>query len=227
MKLKRLVSLVTALALSFALAAPASAAVIDKTAQENDLQTEIISIDGENTKIRCREENGALVYVEVGSDVVERKGNEVFLNGAKIATITTTSNLTSSAIEPRTGWIYGDGTCPMGYSPSDYNKLYDTRSHNITFEEEVGKWTRDILLATLILIVPFVREITGKEVFAIVAGTILDHIADFSDEENCVYATEYIYSGGMPYTHKNAFYFYSDKAKTKPTGNATCYSSWA
>lgn len=81
----------------------------------------------------------------------------------------------------------------------------------------------------LITIVPFGSEVAAKSVFqnvaSMIAGLAVGSMT-FGNSNN-VYATEKIYSGGIPYTRKNLFIFYSDKNKTNEIDRTTCYSSWA
>ena len=184
-----------------------------------------LNIDSQSTKIKYRLDNNYVTYAEVDGNIFSREGNDILLNGEKIATITTTTISTSSAIEPRSGWIYGDNTCPSGASPSDYDTLFSTKSHNITFEKAIAELSVELILQTLIFVVPFINEYTGKTVFLHIAEIIYGCKELFADD--CVYATEYIYSGGIAYTRKNVFYFYNDSAKQNYEGSATCYSSWA
>lgn len=186
-----------------------------------------ITLEGQPVNISYQVKDNYITYVKIGENVVTREDNEVFLNGTKIATITTVSVVADDAIQPRTGWVYGGKTCPYGASPSDYNELVETKNHNITLEIEIEKITRDILIGMLVLIVPFKNEVTGREVFSTVAGIILGHISAFDD--GCIYATEKKYKGGIPYTRKNVFNFYNDEAKDSSSyeGMATCYSAWA
>lgn len=194
-------------------------------AEESYTDSLTMDINNQLVDIKYRVENNNVTYVEVDNNVVTREGNDVFLNGIKIAEITTTTDATSNDVEPRTGIVYGGNTCPAGASPSDYDQLYRTKLHNITFEIEICKLTRDLLLSTLVLIVPFANKVTGREVFDTIAGVIISHASAFDD--NCVYAVEYMYSGGIPYTYRNEFYFYIDKEKKNYLGTAFCYSAWA
>lgn len=190
-------------------------------------ETVTITFEGEPVNISYQLENNYVTYVEIDENIVTREGDEVYLNGLKIATITTTIVVAENDIQPRTGWIYGGSTCPYGLSHSDYDQLVGTKNHNITLEIEVGKITRDILLGILVLIVPFISESVGRVVFGEIAGVILNHVSAFDD--GCIYATEEKYSGGIPYTRKNIFKFYNDASKDSSSyeGTAISYSSWA
>ena len=199
----------------------------ENTNRADDMEDISIILEGKPVNISYKVEDNYISCVKIGENVMNREGDEVFLNGTKIATITTTTVVADDDVKPRTGWIYGDNTCPSGSSPSDYNELVETKNHNITLEIEIGKITRDILLGLLVMIVPFATEVVGREVFSGIAGIILGHISAFDD--GCIYATEMKYKGGIPYTRKNVFDFYNDAAKGSSSyeGRATCYSSWA
>lgn len=93
--------------------------------------------------------NGKISYIEVGSDIIEVRGNEVYLNGELIATITSTViSGDPSVIEPYTGWLYTD-ECSFG-TPSDYTRYIKTVEHNITFEEAIEELSGDIILTILV-----------------------------------------------------------------------------
>lgn len=229
-KLKRFVSALLVSCMMF------SALMMNAGAVSNSMTTTEITHDMSNTltldinnkpvAIDYHVANGIIDSVTINDDVITRKGNEVFCNGVKIATITTTTDFASSDIEPYTSWIYGKNICPSGYSPSDYNKLYGTKWHNVTFTQAITDCTVTIILGTLIMIVPFENEIAAKSVFQMIATSIVAMFQSYAGKDT-VYAYESIYAGGMPYTRKNIFEFYGDKKKNDPAGTTTCYSAWA
>ncbi len=185
-----------------------------------------IKIGNEPVELQYHVANGVVDKVAVGNEVFTRKGNDVFRNGEKIATITSTTDFASSDIEPYTSWIYGNNKCPSGYSPSDYNQLYGTKWHNVTFEKAIAECAVSTILGVLILMVDFENPTIGQQVLQKIAENILNVFASYSGK-NAVYAYERIYAGGMPYTRKNIFEYYGDKNKNNYAGTATCYSSWA
>lgn len=158
------------------------------------------------------------------------QGNTVYFNDEAIAIIdsTTVERSPTVSIEPHTGWIY-DQTCLAGTSPGDYSTYFGTNYHNITFLEKLAQCSAYVILAVLISIVPFAREVAAEEVLRNIALAIAGTAATSLTfgESDKVYATEYIYSGGMPYTRKNIFYFYSDSARSSFISSTLCYSSWA
>ena len=114
----------------FTVTRPAFAADEDDGLREAtfDLVDESVTI-----RYRLNEEN-RITYAEVGSDVIEVIGNEIYLNGELIATITTEIiDGNSGTIEPRTGWMYSD-ECTFG-DPEDYTRELDPKFHNITFKK--------------------------------------------------------------------------------------------
>lgn len=79
------------------------------------------------------------IYIRAlsGTDVAERIGNVIYLNGVKEATISDTIDINNSeTVMPRTGWVSTD-TCPMG-TASEYTKLSSTKERNI----ELEKWSQ-------------------------------------------------------------------------------------
>ena len=223
-KFKRVVS--AALASCIAMTS-AGAANIQTTTQAADMSNSVtINIDNEPVVLNYHVTNGVVDSVTINDDVIMRKGNDVFCNGEKIATITTEIESFSSAVEPYTSWVYGNSSCPSGYSSSDYNNFYGSKWHNITFDKAIAECTMSIILGSLILMVDFESPTIGQQVLLKIAEKILDTFAMY-DGKNCVWAYESIFTGGMPYTRKNIFSFYGDKNRNNYTGIATCYSFWA
>ena len=81
---KRFFSLLLSMAILFTVTCPAFAAGLD-----SDLQEETVSLGNESVVVHYQV-NGKISYIEVGSDIIEVRGNEVYLNGELIATITST-----------------------------------------------------------------------------------------------------------------------------------------
>lgn len=224
--MKKILSLCLACALMFSISAPALATAVGQT---NSSGSVTVVLDGEPVSINYRLEDNRITYAKIGNDIMSLQGNVVYFNGEAIATITSSPlERFASDIEPRTGWMYND-TCPYGASPSDYDTLFGINSHNITFAEKIIKYSVGAILAVLITIVPFSREVAAEEVFRnaalMIAGLAVGDIK--LAQSNNLYSTEYIYSGGIPYTRKNVFFFYSDSEEKNLIDSTTCYSSWA
>ena len=86
------------------------------------------------------------IYIRAlsGTDVAERIGNVIYLNGVKEATISDTIDINNSeTVMPRTGWVSTD-TCPMG-TASEYTKLSSTKDRNIELEKRIGSYTERAL----------------------------------------------------------------------------------
>ena len=203
-----MLSLLLALILAFSISVPAFAA---EPVEDNSSDAVTVFLNGEPVNIRYRLEDNCITYAEIGNDVMSVQGNTVYFNGEAIAIIDSTiaERSPTVGIEPRTG-IY-DKTCPAGASPSDYSTYFGTDYHNITFIEKLSQYSAAAILVVLISIVPFGQTVAAEEVFRNVAITIAAFVAgDLRlGNSNNTYATEYIYSGGIPYTRKNIFYFYS------------------
>lgn len=225
--MKKLLSLLLAFVLVFSISVPTFAA---ESVEDDSNGTVTVFLDGRPVNIRYCLEDNYITYAEIGNDVMSVQDNIVYFNGVAIAIIsrTTVERSPTSSVEPRSGWIYTD-TCPAGASPSDYDTPAGTDNHNITFIENVIRCSTAVILAALISIVPFGREVAAEEVFRniayMIAGLATGNMA--FGNSNKVYATEYMYSGGIPYTRKNTFTFFSDSARNNVIGSTTCYSSWA
>lgn len=219
--------MVLAFVLIFSISVPAFATDLS---EEGGTGSVTVFLDGKPVSIKYRLENNHITYAEIGNDVMSVHENIVYVNGVAIATIdnTTIEHSPSSSSILRTSWVYTD-SCPVGASPSDYSTLYSTKNHNITFIEHVIQYSMGAILAVLITIVPFADSVKAADVFhnvaLMIAGLAAGNIT-FGNSNN-VYATEYIYSGGIPFTHKNAFTFFSDSARSNVIGSTTCYSFWA
>ena len=72
---KRFFSLLLSMAILFTVTRPAFAAGLD-----SDLQEETVSLGNESVVVHYQV-NGKISYIEVGSDIIEVRGNEVYLNG--------------------------------------------------------------------------------------------------------------------------------------------------
>lgn len=222
---KRFFSLLLSMAILFTVTCPAFAAGLD-----SDLQEETVSLGNESVVVHYQV-NGKISYIEVGSDIIEVRGNEVYLNGELIATII--SGFIGEApgmIEPRTGWVYTD-SCPFGEA-SDYTRELDPKFHNITFEKAIMELGKEVILSVLIAAVDtFKTDPTGASlgvnVFLAVADDIYNWAHDYPQRTQ-VYAIEHIYGhkNGMGYIHKNKFIFYSDRDCTDKISEAIAFSWW-
>ena len=99
---KRFFSLLLSMAILFTVTRPAFAAGLD-----SDLQEETVSLGNESVVVHYQV-NGKISYIEVGSDIIEVRGNEVYLNGENarlghhqiIRDILKLSNITSLSKKP-------------------------------------------------------------------------------------------------------------------------------
>ena len=223
---KRFFSLLLSMAILFTVTRPAFAAGLD-----SDLQEETVSLGNESVVVHYQV-NGKISYIEVGSDIIEVRGNEVYLNGELIATITSTViSGDPSVIEPYTGWLYTD-ECSFG-TPSDYTRYIKTVEHNITFEEAIEELSGDIILTILVSAVnSFATDPTGASLgFDILAGVAEDiyNWAHDYPQRTKIYALEDIYGhkNGMGYIHKNEYIYYGDRAYTQEISSKTMFSFWS
>lgn len=224
---KRLVSILLTLTMCMGLAVPAFAADDpDKSGTDYD-NTVMIPFEGKTIEIRnYRIEDAHIVYAEIDGDIMFVQNNVVFLNDVKIATITI--SVDNNAIEPRTGWIYSE-SCPAGTTSSAYNTLVQTRKRDITFEESIEKYSVGAILAALISVFPFASQVKAEEFFRNVALTIAGMAAGDTifGKSNHVYATEYIYSGEIPYSHKNILHYHKYEDGTEKYWTEVLFSAWA
>ena len=227
--MKKLVSLLLTLAMIFTISSPAFAV---NTQSENvpdstDLYEVVVDINGNPTSIRYGvDENNYLAYAEFEEDYIEVVGDEIYLNGELVATITREIVYADpNAIEPYTYWVYQD-TCPYG-SFSDYVSLLKEVNHNITFEKAIKNLSASALLAILCAMVPFKTPVQAETVFRTVANTICAVAVSYALEDK-VYAVEKIYSHKtVPSAfHQNYFHFYSDATHTEYIESALSYSCW-
>lgn len=224
--MKKLLSLLLVLVLIFSFSVPVFAA---EPVEDDSNGAVTVLLDGKPLNIKYHLEDNYITYAEIGNDIMSVQDNIVYFNGSAVAIISsTTVEHSQTAIKPCTGWIYTD-ICPTGVSPSNYSTFSGTKNHNITFIRNVIRYSAAAILAVLITIVPFAREIAAEAVFRNVALMIAGLAAgDITfGNSNKVYATEYIYSGGIPYTRKNVFIFFNDSTRSNVIGRTTCYSSWA
>lgn len=225
---KRFFSLLLSMAILFTVTCPAFAADEDDGLREAtfDLVDESVTI-----RYRLNEEN-RITYAEVGSDVIEVIGNEIYLNGELIATITTEIiDGNSGTIEPRTGWMYSD-ECTFG-DPEDYTRELDPKFHNITFKKAIGELSMEVILSILVTTVQsFAKDPTGASlrpsILLSVAEDVYNWARDYPKRDK-IYAMEYIYGhkNGMGYVHKNEFIYYSDRACTDEISRKTMFSGWS
>ena len=82
----------------------------ENTNRADDMEDISIILEGKPVNISYKVEDNYISCVKIGENVMNREGDEVFLNGTKIATITTTTVVADDDVQPRTGWIYGDNT---------------------------------------------------------------------------------------------------------------------
>ena len=135
--MKKFISLLLAMTMVFSVCSPAFAVDV-KSASAAELQEITVDYNNESITIRYQaDDENKVTYAEIGTDIMQVEGNQVFLNGELIATITSEVIYEDSdAVEPRTSWIYTDD-CPYG-TFSDYTTKWKTVNRNITFEEVVA-----------------------------------------------------------------------------------------
>lgn len=224
--LKKLLSPFTVLALTCAMILPAYAQEINAPLLDSGHLSETVWIAGDAYETKYSISSGIINYIEIEDDVFERIGNEIFMNGAKVATVETVG--LSDVIEPRTGWVYTD-TCPLG-TASDYTKYIKDVSRNIAFEERVAYYTAKALVGIVAVALGFLNPVVG--VFAEVGEAIYNDAnrdPDFGDSTRA-YCTETIYGHYQlsGYDRMNEFVFYKDADHTQKVtdGEATAYSWW-
>lgn len=193
-------------------------------ANNQELLSSSFQLNGETIPYRYREKDGAVVYVEVGNDVIEDINSEIFVNGIKVASYTVTRyNNIENAISPRTSWFWSDSG-----NRSDY--IYDsTYIRDIALERTLAVIGVGTLAAILLLFLPL-KPITLAVADKIIAGLT----AGFS-----VYASsKHLYSVEDTYAHKyislsyakmiDYTYFYDeDLTDEAPDSAKTLYGSWA
>jgi len=190
-------------------------------------------LDDEPVTIHYRlNERNRIDYIEVNSNVIEARGNEIYLNGELIAIVTSEFVVAPPIeIQPRTGWIYGN-TCPFG-DPSDYTRDMGTKLHNVTFLRAIGELTVDVILSILITTVDtFATDPSGASLGPRILLSVAEDVYNWAIEypkRKVIYAFEEIYGhqNGMGYIHKNIFTYYGDKECTERISSKTMFSSWA
>lgn len=155
-----------------------------------------------------------------GTDVAERIGNVIYINGEKFATIHVTNN---TGVEPRSGWITQEN-CLYGTTPSDYTKLISSRDIDVNFEKGI---VANETAGFAILISELIPEFG---VATAVAAAIINAAVD----SKYAYAKT-VYFHEIVKGHKdfpnlwqqvNCTYYF-DQAHTQYATSGTYYQSWA
>lgn len=182
---------------------------------------------------KYREENGEIVYAEVGSDIIERKGNEIFVNDIKVASYTEISLSPSSVpahlelnsiVQPRTGWMWSETG-----NPSDYESTaYDTVLRDIALEKTLGALTVGSLAAVIVLFLPI--PTLAKEIADIAISYATGVLTAYLSSKS-LYCLERTYKNkyiGLSYAKmvKQEYYYDSDCTDAVPNSNKTIYGSW-
>lgn len=226
--MKKFISLLLSMAVIFSVASPAFAAN-----SKTDLLEKTFYLADEPITLYYRlNESNRIDYIEVNSNVIEARGNEIYLNGELIAIVTSEFVVDPPIeIQPRSGWIYGD-TCPFGY-PSDYTRDMGTKLHNITFRRAIGELSVDIILSILITTVDtFATDPSGASLGPRILLSVAEDVYNWAIEypkREVIYAIEEIYGheNGMGYMHRNDFTYYGDEDCTEWVSAKTMFSSWA
>lgn len=225
--MKKFIALLLVMTMVFSMGSPVFA-LSENGGSIADLQETTIDFDNKSVAVRYRtDDENRVTYAEIGKNIVEVDGEQVFWNGELVATITREVVYENSeGVEPRTSWIYTD-TCPYG-SFSDYTTKWKTVNTNITFEKILAQTSVEVILATLITLVDFTRVATGRSVFEGAALEIKEGMEEY-EAATKLYSKEVIYSHKtVPSAfHQNNFYFYADSAHEDYLSYALAYSSWA
>lgn len=178
-----------------------------------------------------REQNGIITYVKVENDVAERIGNQIYLNGEKIASITSrTINLAESTyeavalndVQPCTGWVWSE----TGNS-GDYSVPGTAEIHDVALEKTIKATTLSAMASIVIIILPI--SAMAKEV----AQKILDGV---TGAYIAYQASKHIYCLEMVRKHKynpsfqkmveSTFYYDKDLRDQVPGSNKTVFGWW-
>ncbi|WP_251446169.1 hypothetical protein [Vermiculatibacterium agrestimuris] len=223
---KRLVSILLTVAMCMGLAVPAVAVEIRPEAQKENVTITECDILGKTAVMEQHIVDREIDYVKItcGTEIAERIGNEIFLNGEKVATIVELEerNIDAQNIEPRTGWLDVEN-CPYG-TKSEYNKLYSSQYRNLALEKKISELTVEGLSYILMTYC----GVAG--VCLRIAQEIISVAVDSKYEE---YKTLYLYE--RIYSHKTLgqFYrmvdldYYFDKNYTEFACNDYFYRVWA
>ena len=156
-----------------------------------------------------------------GTDVVERIGNVIYLNGVKEATISDTIDINNSeTVMPRTGWVSTD-TCPMG-TASEYTKLSSTKERNIELEKRIGSYTERALSLIIAVLYP-------PATVALAAATlIIDVVKDsvYADYTTMYFREKYYKHNTLGQFYRRVVVDYYKDADYTEYGCSESYYQW-
>ena len=163
------------------------------------------------------------IYIRAlsGTDVAERIGNVIYLNGVKEATISDTIDINNSeTVMPRTGWVSTD-TCPMG-TASEYTKLSSTKERNIELEKRIGSYTERALSLIIAVLYP-------PATVALAAATlIIDVVKDsvYADYTTMYFREKYYKHNTLGQFYRRVVVDYYKDADYTEYGCSESYYQW-
>lgn len=221
---------IVALCLSFILSVtilPLSA-FAQEPQEETPFKTNTFELAGKTIELKYLEEDGKVVYAEFDNHVVERKDNVIYMNGNKIATITTTytnhvSNDIERTISPRSSWMWST----IG-NDNDYLTTYTEERSDVYTEISYRLMDLSTFISIIIMIVP-INELSRQ-----LAQTILDFVTTVAVQylsSKHLYYIQKTYPHrylGLSYAKKVNLRFFLDSERTYeiPNTESTTYGSW-
>ena len=217
---KRILSFFLAIISTFSLVVPVFAT---NTQLSNNPDKVISTIDYAVTIDECTiDDDNIYIRALSGTDVAERIGNVIYLNGVKEATISDTIDINNSeTVMPRTGWVSTD-TCPMG-TASEYTKLSSTKDRNIELEKRIGSYIERALSLIIAVLYP-------PATVAFAAATLIIDVV--KDSVYADYTTMYFREKYYKHNTLGQFYrrvvvdYYKDADYTKYGCSESYYQWW-
>lgn len=225
--MKKIISLILVFAVCFTISGQALALQVSEQSPEK-YESVSAFLDGEWITYNCYVENGEVVRIEFDGNVLERRGNEFFLNGEKYGSVTVTpitdEKVQFNAIEPRTGWIWSESG-----NRSDYENIGETKIIDVYVEQKL-KWVPVTVLAGLFLSALGI-QVDSKALQ--LAGATIDGLSAFAGLFD---NSEHVYCIQDTYDHKylplnkmvdRTLYYNSSLTTKVPNGYSRLFGVWS
>lgn len=228
--------LIVVICLSFAFPALATNVAVD----ENGLKKGELLVGERTISYKYKEENGEVVYAEVGNEIIEKVGEEIRVNGEVVATVTTTVLYQSEQAEidtsmnavlpsepalPQSGWTWST----QGDDNDFFVTPYEIKKREINLQAELWSITLDGLAVIIEFFLPAPAIVRG--IAAAILRAISDELEEYADI-TVLYSIETTYQHkylGLSYAKKmNYRYSCNQQFTAEPAGsNTTVYCYWA
>lgn len=200
--------------------------------QENDSQDTLLQtyqFDRRIYKEYYRPNVGIVIRREFDDNVIEKIGNEVYLNGELAVSITIKETTSEFEAEPKTGWSRQEN-CPYDWlTEDDFNIYVKTNVVDLKLQDSVINLSTSVLMELVSLALGLFSGIAAQITSSII-GYVKDNM-QWQDSKYIYCEETYYRTDKVPFTQKIDCRYFMGKENGKLVGEVkdaatTIYATW-